>query len=226
MNNLQNVEKLWSELNEKMDRNWKLNLEILKTANLDKARRKLRHLIFINSLTLIFYGIFAILFAIFAVRNWDVLHYAITGIVLATWTTLVCAAAIHEVELLTGIDYSKPIPDLQKRLIKMKLTSIKYMRLAVWIFPLNFAFIILFFKFLFGVDIVAIADQSWLIGNLIFSAVFFVPLAIWAHRKLSPENAHKPWINALLRGNGSQITEAAGYLSEIEAFEKNGSLNL
>ena len=222
----QNIEQLWSEINEKMDRNWKINFELVRRMNLDKAKRSLKRLIWIESITLAFYALCALFFVTFAVRNWDVLHYAITGVLLAGWTILICIAAIHEIHLLTSIDYSDPIPSLQKKLTELKLTTIKYLRLAVWILPLNFAFIILFFHFIFGVDIVSIAGTTWLIGNLIFSVVVFVPLAIWGHRKLSPINANKPWMNALLRGNGSQIDDAARFLHEIHAFEKNGSLTV
>ena len=69
-----------------------------------------------------------------------------------------------------------------------------------------------------------IGDQSWIVGNLIFSVVAFGPAALWAHRKLSPKNAETKWMNSLLRGNGSQVTSAMAFINEIEEFEKEDDL--
>ncbi len=123
--------------------------------------------------------------------------------------------------MIIQVNYADSLPILQKRLIRARLAIIKYIRLGVWVFPLNFGFIILFFHFLFGVDIVAVGDRTWIIGNIIFNTIVFVPLAIWAHLKLSPKNADKKWMNRQFRGNGSQITDAIKFLDEIEDFEKS-----
>lgn len=217
---LEDLKNTWAELDQKLDRNWKLNLELIRRTNLDKARKKIRSLIWVNALTLTFYLVATVLFVSFTIANLASIPLMVTGIVFGLWTLLICIAAVHEFELISKLDYSAPIPELQKKLSKIKLVIIRYLRLGVWIFPLYFGFIILFFKLLFGIDIVTHGDQNWIIGNLIFSVVVFVPLALWAHKKLSPVNAEKKWMNKLLRGNGSQITDALVLLDEIEEFEE------
>ena len=73
--------------------------------------------------------------------------------------------------------------------------------------PLYFAFVILLFKVAWNLDIVVMGNQGWILSNVILS-IAFIPVAIWAHRKLSPKNAETKWMNNLLRGNGSQVTAA------------------
>ena len=217
---LEDLKLSWAGLNRKLDRNWKLNLQLIRQTNLDKAQQKMKNLILVKALTLGFYLISMALFLVFAVNNWSVIHMAATGVLLGLWALAVCIASIHELELITSLDYSQPIPMLQKRLMKIRLTNIKYLRLGIWIIPLSFAFVILFFKVIFGVDIVAVGNTTWIIANAVFSIVVFVPLAIWLTKKISPKNAEKKWMNKLLGGTGSQITTALSFLSEVEKFEQ------
>ncbi len=217
---LEDLQKTWASLDKKIERNWKLNLEIIRRSNLDKVKNKMNNLIWVKAATLAFYFLFSILFLMFSVNNWEVIHMAATGIVFAIWTISICVATIHELQLITNLDYSTPIPEMQKRLSAIRLMIIRYLRLGVWIAPLYFGFIILLFKLVWNIDIVAVGNQTWIASNFILSIGVFVPFAIWAHFKLSPKNAEKRWMNALLRGNGSQIVSALALTEEIERFEK------
>ncbi len=216
---LENIKQIWTEVSEKLDRNWRLNLELIRNTNLDKAKNKLRGLIWVKGITLGFYVVTAILFLSFAIVNWQVPHIAGSGMILALWAGAICVASIHELELLNNLNYEDPINVMQKKLSKIKLTFIRYLRLGVWIIPLYFVFIILLIKVLWGVDIVAVGDRTWILSNVVISVVVFLPFAVWAHFKLSPENVHTKWMNRLLQGNGSQISDAIQLLDDIERFE-------
>lgn len=221
MKELENLQNLWASIDQKLDRTWKLNLEVIRQTNLNQVRSKMSSLIWVKGFTLAFYLLFTLLFIGFAAANWPAPNMVVTGILFAAWTLAIAVASVHELSLIRSIDYSEPVTVLQKKLGQLRLTIIRYLRLCVWILPLNFGFIILFFKVLWGVDIVDVGNTAWMIGNITFSLVVFVPLAVWLHRKLSPENAHKPWMNRVLRSNGSQITEALTFLKEIEKFERS-----
>ena len=67
--------------------------------------------------------------------------------------------------------------------------------------------------------IVAHSATAWLITNIIISLFVFLPFAIWAHRKLSPDNVDKKWMKWLLQGQGSQLSSAVTLLKKIESFE-------
>ena len=217
---LAELKSIWNQINEKLDRNWQLNMELIRRTNLNKVKTKMRRQIWINGLTLTFYMFWALLFIIFVIKNWYVPYVALAGAILGVWTLAICAASIHELELITSLDYAQPINELQKKLSRIKLLMIRYLRLGVWIFPLYFVFIVLMFWMFWGIDIITMGDQTWIIGNVIISIIVFLPLSIWAHSKLSAKNAHTKWMNALLRGNGNQIVEALKLIEEIEVFEK------
>lgn len=220
MTEMEQLKSLWTNIDQKLDRNWELNLQIIEHANLDKARNKMNNLVWIKAITMGFYGLSTILFVSYAVSRWGVPHQSFTGIIFAVWTLIIFITAIHELSLVLSINYSEAIPVVQEKLIKMKLTTIKYLRLGVWVFPLYFGFIILFFDLLFGVDIVAVGDKAWIISNIIFSILVFIPMAVWMHIKLSAKNANKRWMNKVLGGNGNQINDAMNLLEAIDSYKK------
>lgn len=216
----QDVNSLWNTLEIKLDRNWKLNLELIRRTNLDRIKKKMSGLTWVVGITLAFYGIATLYFISFTANNLTSPFVALSGIILAIWTLSISIASIHELELISRVDYAKPIVDVQKNLNKLKLAIIRYFRLGVWILPFSFVFIIVFFKVLFNLDIAAEADRNWIIWNQVIIIGLFLPFTIWAHRKLSPQNADKEWMNKLLKGNGSQVNDAIVLLKEIEEFEK------
>ena len=213
------MRELWIGFDQKLERNWKLNVELLKRSNLDKARDKMTNLIWVKSMALAFYASAMFFFLYFAISNWAVPHIAGTGFLLASWALAIVMASIHELDLVSKINFSESVTISQKKLHKLRLTIIKYIRLGVWIAPLYFAFVILMFKLAWNLDIVAVGDSAWIQSNIVLS-VLLVPAAVWAHRKLSAKNAEKKWMNRLLAGNGSQITDALSFIGEIEEFEK------
>lgn len=219
MNKSLNIEQTWALLEAKLERNWRLNIEAIKRVNLDKARNKMKQLMWIKAITIAFYFFFMILFVSFTVTNIESIHLASTGIIFSIWTLAVCITSIHELHLITSIDYSGSIQEMQKRFSHIKLVIIRYLRLGVWVVPLYFGFIILIFKTILGIDIVEVGDPAWITANVIVSIVLFVPFAIWATLKLNPKNAEKKWMNKLLRGNGDQITYALEMIKEVNEFE-------
>jgi len=223
MNEIEALKQAWSGLEQKLNKNWKLNMALLRTTKLDTAKRKMHNLIWKKSVTLGFYGLFTFLFISYALSRWPVPHQVITGVVLAIWSLSFTITSAKELNLILSIDYSQAIPLVQRQLIEVKMAIIRYLRLGVWILPLYFSFVILFFDVILGVDIVERGEQTWLISNLLFSVVVFIPVALWIHHKLGPRNAGKKWMNSLLLGNGSQINDALMFLDDIKTYEDEDS---
>ena len=218
---LEALKSIWSDLDQKLDRNWKLNMEVIRNTNLDKAKGKMRSLVFVISTAIAFYGVFAMYLAHLAATSWNSWSVVASCVTLGIWSLAIVIASIHELVMINEVNYSESIILVQKKVTNIKLAIIKYMRIGAWILPFHFAFVILFFKILFDVDIVEVGDKIWLLSNLAIGVVVFLPAAIWIHRKLSPENADKDWMNAVLQGQGSQINDAIKFMDEIRSFENS-----
>ncbi|MGH1365154.1 MAG: hypothetical protein ACRBF0_16455 [Calditrichia bacterium] len=217
---LDNLKQAWQKQEKQLQNSWKLNLELLRTINLDKAKSRMDSLTRITAITLVFYLGSALLFAFFAVQNIGKMQFVLSGGLLAFWASLIASGSMRQLGLIAQIDYSEPIPVLQKKLETLKLVILRYLRLGVWILPFYMAFVVIGFKVLLGIDIIAFGDTKWLIVQAMLS-IAFIPLTIWLYKKLSPENINKEWVNTLLKGAGSQISDALECIKKIEQFEEN-----
>lgn len=217
---MEELKHIWKEQEKKIDRNWQLNVEMLRNTNLDKAKSKMNSLTWITAITLSFYLLMAMFFAIFAFKNLQTAHIAISGFVLTIWSLLIAVGAIKQLSAIQKIDYTEPIPILQKKLESLKLIILKYLQLAQWIIPLYLAFVVFWVKVLFNFDIIVNAGKTWLIVQLILS-ISLIPLSVWLHKKLSPKNISKKWVSSILKGAGSQVSEAIEFIKRIDEFKRN-----
>jgi hypothetical protein len=220
MEDITNIKAIWAKQEEKLERNWKLNLEVLKKVNIASAGLKMKSLIWLNSITLAFYQMTTWYFVYFTVAHWTKQHYAVAGLLLALWSAMISYGAMKQLQLILKIDYAGAVADVQKNLQLVKVSILHYLRLGLMVIPLNMAFIVLFFELIFSIDIMEVADQNWLIWQAIFSAATIIP-SIWIYKKLSPKNMNKKWINWLLQGYGSQVNDAIEFIGEIDNFEKD-----
>ncbi|NBC04628.1 MAG: hypothetical protein GVY20_13100 [Bacteroidetes bacterium] len=216
---LSNLQQTWNRFEKKLDQNRQLNLYLLRKVNLEKTKSKLSSLIWQQALTIIFYLIAGSWFIYFSAFHWGNWTSMFSGGILAVWSFIATASAIYQLQLILNLDYSKPVIQLQKKLMTLKTSIIRNLRLAGWVLPFYMAFVVVGFQVLFGVDIIHEMEPQVLVWNGIFS-VTLIFVSLWIHKKLSPKNADKDWLNWLIQGSGSQVNEALEFLKEIDEFEK------
>lgn len=215
---LSHLQQTWNRFEQKLDQNRQLNLHLLRKVNLEKTKSKLSSLIWQQELTIIFYLMAGSWFIYFSAAHWGNWTSVFSGGILAVWSFIGTASAIYQLQLILNLDYSKPVIQLQKKLMTLKTSIIKNLRLAGWILPFYMAFVVVGFQVLFGVDIIREMEPHVLVWNGIFS-VSLIFVSLWIHKKLSPINADKDWLNWLIQGSGSQVNEALEFLKEINEFE-------
>lgn len=217
MIDIEKIQGTWIEHEKKLEKSWKLNLELLRKVNVRSAQSKLTSLIWMNALTLIFYQAvlwFSVYFIAFHSTN---MASFISGLTLIIWSGIISLGAVIQLKLILEIDYSAPVTIVQKHLQKVKIAIVHFIRMAFLILPVYIVFPVILFDILFDISLVHLMDPAWMI---IQTLVLVFP-TIWIYRNFSPKNVNKKWINWLLQGNGSQINEAQRFLNEIEVFEKS-----
>lgn len=219
---IEELKSIWKQQEKKIERNWQLNLKLLKSVNLDKAKSKMNSLTWITLITLCFYLMMGLFFLIFAFRNWGTPHFAISGLVLTVWSVIIATGSLKQLSSIQKINFALPVPELQRKMESLKLIILRYLQLAQWIIPFYLALVIFWLKVLFDFDIVNSAGEKWLFIQLILSLTL-IPLSLWFHRKLRPKNINKKWVNLLMKGAGGQISEAIDYIQRINEFENDAN---
>lgn len=218
---LSNLQQTWNRFEKKLDQNRQLNLHLLRKVNLEKTKLKLSSLIWQQALTIIFYMMAGSWFMYFSATHWGNWSFVISGVILAVWSFIATASAIYQLQLILTLDYSLPVIQLQKKLMVLKTSIIRNLRFVGWVLPFYMAFVVVGFQVLFGVDIIREMETQVLVWNTIFS-VFLIFVSLWIHKKLSPKNANKDWLNWLIQGSGSQVNDALKFLKEIDDFKRGG----
>ena len=225
---LDELKQTWSEHARKLDRILSLNLQGLKTAQLDKTRSALGRFKA--------FRVFEILVG-FAVLLWsgsyiadhiDAPTLAGPALILAASVLVAVIGNIRQLVLLGQVSYADPVATIQRKLEEMKLHFLRTIRLMAFMLPLYMVYVVVGLNLFFGMDVLAQSNPAYLWANLLLSLIFIAP-AIWVFRNLSFKNIENPVIHALVHGSGGkEMIAAVEFLKALQKFEdedKNGTAN-
>jgi hypothetical protein len=216
---LDELKQTWTEHARKLDRLLSLNLQSLKTAQLDKTQSALGRFKACRLLEMIVGILILIPLGSYIANRISIPTLAIPAFVVAASILLPVIENIRQLILLGQISYADPVTTIQRKLEEIKLHYLRSFRLPVLMLPLYTAYVVVGFNLLFGVDVLAHPDASFLWVNLAISLIFVVP-AVWVLRNLSFKKTDNPVIRALVHGNGGkQMVAALEFLKALQEFE-------
>lgn len=216
---IEDYQNLWQDLENSVEQNWKLDMDVLRQENLNKASSKLKNLFRVKLFILCFFlAVFAYL-AVLIVKYLSTIATVVTLASFEFWIIIVICVLIYELFLINKFDYNDPLPILLKRLSLIKLSTIRLLRTGTLILPFNT--ILLGYYIISGENMIKVIMLNGMDWPLIISLAFSMLVSIWSFRKLSPKNAKKKWMYELLRGNGSQVMDAIYFMNEIRSMEKS-----
>ena len=218
MNNVQDLTQLWAAQEKQLQQSMRLNTITLKEIKTHKAQHKMRGYAGLNVFSLVVGALMASFSGNFILTHLDALHMVLSGTVALLWSLLIFVGAILQLEKLYTLDYTKPVLEVQHSLNAIRLSALYFLRVSLMILPFYFAYILIFFDVVFGVDLYVSADGSWLLSQVGFSLLLGM-FAVYLYRQLSSENINKPLAKWLMQGFGSQTVEAAEELSQLIKFE-------
>ncbi len=195
-----------------------INKDLLKEVKLDKAASSLKSLFFLTISTLVFFITAASYSLYFTIIHWKTWYFAFSGIVIASTSILYIIVSIMQLKQLLSIDYNTPILNLQEDIAQIKTSIVNNLRIAVWVLPFA-PFIGLFLvKVLFNFDLTVLVNFSMVTSFGIITILLEV-ITLLILQALNSKNINKGWANWLLKGSGSQVDEAHGFLYQIREFE-------
>jgi hypothetical protein len=144
---------------------------------------------------------------------------AIAAVILGAFTITAIAGCVRQLILLHQISFTDSVTTIQSKLQTVKLHLLETSRLMILSLPFYFAYIMIGFDLLFGVNILTAAPRAYIYANAVVSLAFFIP-AIWLFRHLNFRNAGNPVIRAFINGaGGKEMLAAMNFLNQIEEFQ-------
>lgn len=216
---LDELKQNWSEHTRKLDRILSLNLQGLKTAELDKTRSALSRFKTFRLREMGVGILVLVLLGSYIADRISVPTLAIPAVIVFASFLVPVIANIRQLILLEKISYADPVTTIQRKLEEIKLHFIRSFRFPVLMLPLYMAYVSVTFDLFFGINVLAYAKTAFLWANLAVSLIFVVP-AVWVLRNLSFKNTGNPVIHALVHGNGgTEMIEALEFLKALQEFE-------
>ncbi len=221
---LDDLKVAWQRLDRQLNRQNQLNLEVLRDKKLDKTRKTLRPLYW-GRIAQILLGIVTIIFAV-AVwqRNLDSTALFVSGLIVHAYGIVLIASGGVVIERLTKLDYSAPVLDIQKQILRIErayVTGSWLSGLPWWLMWIPYS---LGLASLAGIDLFGEAKGSgWLIWSVVVGVIGMLLTWLWYRWSTSavrPERAAR--VNQSLAG--SSLTNARRLLAEIEQFEQEDPL--
>ena len=223
---LDELKQTWTEHARKLDRLLSLNLQGLKTVQLDKTKSALGRFKAFRLFEIVVGLLILIPLGSYIADRISVPTLAIPALIVAASILVPVIANIRQLILLGRISYADPVTNIQRKLEEIKLHFLRSFRLPVLMLPLYMAYVVVGLNLAFGMDVLVHSNAAYLWANLAFSLILLVP-AVWVLRNLSFKNVDNSVIRALVHGNGGKQMVAAleflNALQEFEAEERNGA---
>lgn len=216
---LDDLKQTWTEHARKLDRILSLNLQGLKTAQMDNTRSALGRFKAFRVREMVVGILLLLLLGSYIADRISVPTLAIPAFIVFASVLLPVIANIRQLILLDRISYADPVTTIQRKLEEIKLHYLRSFLLPVLMLPLYMAYVSVMFNLVFGIDILGYGNPAFLWANLAVSLIFIVP-AVWVLRNLSFKNTDNPVIRAFVHGNGGeQMVAALEFLKALQEFE-------
>lgn len=217
---LSELKSIWQAYDTKLEKSLKLNMRCLEMIQSQKAKSKLKPLLWPRIAEVMLHSIVIIWLAGFLIKNISVIQYVLSASALILFFAIAFANGIKQIILLKEIDNNEDILTIQKKLTLLQSHLADYIRLTFLCMPTYLAYPIIGFKVLGNFDMVSKLSHNWWIGQLVFT-IILIPVCIWLYNQVTYRNIHKKWVRYIIENSaGTRISKAMEFVKDIDDMKK------
>jgi serine/threonine-protein kinase len=217
---METLKAQWAAYDQKLEAGLQMNRALLREAVLNKSRSALQRLtrgvvieLFIDLAILILLGQFI-------AGHVGKLEFLLPALVLHVFVIVQVGFDGYQWAMLASLDFSAPIPDVQKKIARLKVQRIQVTKWSLWLAPLLWVpMLMVALKGLFGIDAYAVLSARWLVVNVLFGAAV-IPLMIWLSRRYAGRMSRSSRFQRLMDDfAGHDLKRATVFLDEVSRLE-------
>lgn len=216
----QDLKKLWKAYDQKLDKILDLNLKNFESTQVQKSKSALYKLLAERIASFLFALIVDIVIGKLLGNNLDSPSIVVSAVTVMVFMIVTMMNSVYQIYLIVTFDHTQSIAQNQRVLAKLEAFMLFFLRLVIMMVPFYIAYMLVFFKLLFGINL-------WQIGTVFYwniqiaLSLVLVPVAIWVAAKISSKNLHIRWVKWLVATTGHlRVMEALKYMREIEDFKR------
>ena len=219
---LDDLKTEWMARDGQLETQLRMNTLLLRDTLLQKHSGKLGRPTAGNVLQILFSIPFLAFFGWFIARHIDQPTFLVPAVLLQIWTVVMLALTMHQRSQLRGLDYGRPVLELQSQIEQIKIARLNTFKWAfltgqlLWWIP----FVLVLFKGLLGVNLTTTSAfmPTFIACNIAFG-VAFIPFALWASKQLAGSLGGSPRLQKFTdKIAGSDVVVARAFLGKLVRF--------
>ena len=218
---LQELKETWRRYDERLERQVRINLHLLKTVELDRTRSALRRLAAGPILLIVLGACMQVGLGLFIAAHLGQPRYLAPALILDAFAVFLVVSSALQLSVLARIDYDGPVARIQENVERLRVRRIYFSTLHKLSGPLLWLpALIVGLKAWLGFDFYAHFDHLWIATNFAFGLAV-AGLAVWLARRFADGRVAWPWLRNLMEEiAGRNLAKARASLREIEDFAR------
>jgi fatty acid desaturase len=228
---LEDLQRQWNSLDEKLDRTLKLDAELLRLAVVQPARRRLHRLAIWPAIDVAFCLVILLGTGAFLETHWRTWSLIGPATVLMIAAIVLLVESVRQIERISKIDWGGTVVEIQSSLSKLGIAKIRQFKWIMLLSPLiGFCAVIVGLQWLLDLlpqphFILDKLNGRWVISNYVFG-VLFIPVCLVVVRFLSNRFRGRSWWQRMLEDiSGSSMQRTRDELSRWASLDK-GSMEM
>jgi hypothetical protein len=214
MIDLDEMKTKWAAL----DQNVRLNQHLLTAMQLQPRRSRFLVLTALHGL-----GWLACMVALggFLYDHISAPRFVIAAGVLDVYSIALLISLIRQMAMVSQIGYGLPVTAIQRQVETIRVMRIRTTQWAVLAGVALWApALIVAFEAFLGLDAYKLFGGPWVAANVLFGLAL-IPLTLWVSKRFGPRLSGHSLVKQVMDGvAGRNLTEAAKFLADLSAFEK------
>ena len=185
--NLEQMQSMWQEHNEKLDECISLNKNLLQEKKIESQKSDLNKLVATRTVEGLLFFVIVVLLWQYIASSWSFTAPVVSAFVLNIFAIVGLAGNIGQIALLSKVDFSKPVKETMTDLIAVRSHNLNVFKLIILSIPFYMAYVFLGYDIVFGVDLFSLMSIETKIGFSVIS-IIFSGLVLFLINKIKPEN--------------------------------------
>lgn len=214
--NLDSLKHTWEKQGEVSSKSLEINQPLLFSIKVNQQMKKMRNMIISRIVESVAFFIIIVSLWQYIVSDFSFSAPTISAIILNVFAIVGFAANIGQIVLISQLDYSAPIKDLQQNMYSICSHRLQATRLILLSIAFYMSYTFLGFDVLFGIDLYQHLSESMVLFYSVSTAILFIVIA-WFLSQLSYKNIATPWVKWTMGYIlGEQLIEMAEFLQNAE----------
>ena len=214
--NLDSLKHTWKNQDEVSNTSIEINQPLLFSMKVNQQMKKTRNMIISRIAESVFFFIIIVSLWQYIVSDFSLSAPTISAIILNIFAIIGFAANIGQIVLISQVDYSAPVKELQQKMYTICSHRLQATRLVLLSVSLYMSYTFLGFDVLFGVDLYQSLSEQMVMFYSVSTAILFIVTA-WFLSRLNYKNISSPWVKWTMGYIiGEQLIEMAEFLHNAE----------